>query len=1316
MNNMAIAVALAVSVVSIGLQAEQLNWTKVDESYSGSFTDTAHWGGVACYPGQWDEDETRMGDVARIDARYFSPAATDYTISYPEGVVTNLSGVYATITGARALTVDGRKSVLVMPKPTKGGSIVAPLNVAAGASDSYWLMNFDTNGQGKNLAGGTYSNFLYRVSTTNAVRRFDFLEGDYRLMSGQYLLVFRGNSVSAATMDNALVCVHPNAKVHVPCMLALYPSAVTNRFVVDGSTLETGTTVWMSGTPYHGDTMTADETHYVGLEAVNGAVLNLKGSNVDVCFGRRQVSGNYVSRLLVDGSRLYANSRFSTDGDGRHVIDIVNGSVAVLNAAFAMGNCAGADATITYADSIVTNLNTVTLGGTTAEMIAGGACAKMDVANARLCLRNKMTVYSGDVYLRDGAVVELTSQSYTPKACLVGDTTLGGVKNLHADGARFVCYPGAEMTISPIEGFTVAAIGAKGFTVESARPVTIAQAFCDEDGESGVLRLTGAGAKTLSGASTVSRIVVDGGAVAFTGGVGSTVVVTGGNRVSFGGSATAEHPLGGLVLGDAATEGVLEVRPNETICIASAPEFGRVRLALADGFAIGDKVVFNTKGTLSAASAAAWTRMQVVSGLPSGAAWTVSAEDVAGGQTLTLEIIDGTPIVLTVDEGTESIETNVSFSVSQRLDVQVAADARAEVSGTLGIGRFEKLGGGAAELSSAANDFASGFLLDGGLLSAASLAALGVDAGSGVSTLADGTLELKAGGTLDASVEINASQGANRLVVIKNEADVTMPIPSATRGAIVKRGKGRLTFEVGKDTDWSGLRPNAFSSLAEGEQMAFDDVNGTAPGTDKHYAAVNVAEGELVLRGTGETVPKVSLGGEYNATKGTVVGLASAPAPENPAQPGLVLDNVEYDLVTGHCGGGYDLMLTFNFAAEYDSFITAPYLYVTNGASLKANFLGLTFRNKDTQARARLYMDNGTIQTFYEMHLAENYSSANVTNEIVMRNGSALYATYDKGRLILGGCRPVFDVDSSTIARDPEGAPLGMFFTDRVGSGVDMTFRNGSYFGCYMIGMNGDGKDYPQTSKYPNYPIRMTFDDSEWYCGAGVLDMPSSNMNVTVTATGKGLKLNPPAGSEWRLYTKVNGDAGIVKGGEGTLFVDDWFRYHKYETTTETLSATGVNCVNGGTLAFKPSAVHAAPQFVLGGEGCALELRGEDAELADATVGGTGTLRGGTFANLRVAATADAATEAFNVLTIDGANGAALSGRTVFDFGRAAGDPIPLFSEPKVIARWTGVKPDVSKWKAVNTGVPSAKLKLTVNDDGTIDGQVVPNGLLLIIR
>ena len=37
-NNMAIAVALAVSVVSIGLQAEQLNWTKVDESYSGSFT------------------------------------------------------------------------------------------------------------------------------------------------------------------------------------------------------------------------------------------------------------------------------------------------------------------------------------------------------------------------------------------------------------------------------------------------------------------------------------------------------------------------------------------------------------------------------------------------------------------------------------------------------------------------------------------------------------------------------------------------------------------------------------------------------------------------------------------------------------------------------------------------------------------------------------------------------------------------------------------------------------------------------------------------------------------------------------------------------------------------------------------------------------------------------------------------------------------------------------------------------------------------------------------------------------------------------
>ena len=1315
MNNMAIAVALAVSVVSIGLQAEQLNWTKVDESYSGLFTDTAHWGGAAHYPGEWDASESHMGDVARIDAWYFSPEATDWVISYPEGVVTNFAGIYATIKGNRALTVDGRKSVLVMPKPTKGGSIVAPLNVAAGASDSYWLMNFDTNGQGENLAGGTYSNFLYRMSTTNAVRRFDFLEGDYRLMSGQYLLVFRGNSVSAATMDNALVCVHPNAKVHVPCMLALYPSAVTNRFVVDGSTLEADTTVWMSGTPYQGSTMTADETHYVGLEAVNGAVLNLKGSNVDVCFGRRQVSGNYVSRLLVDGSRLYANSRFSTDGDGRHVIDIVNGSVAVLNAEFAMGNCAGAEATITYADSIVTNLNTVTLGGTTAEMIAGGACAKMDVSNARLCLRNKMTVYSGDVYLRDGAVVELTSQSYTPKACLVGDMTLGGEKNLHVDGARFVCYPGAEMTISPIEGFTAAAIGAKGFTVESARPVTIAQTFCDEDGESGVLCLTGAGAKTLSGASTVSRIVVDGGAVAFTGGVGSTVVVTNGNRVSFGGSATAEHPLGGLVLGDAASAGVLEVRPNETISVDSAPVLGCVRFALADGFAIGDKVTIAAKGTLSAASAAAWTRAQVVEGLPPGAGWETSVEDVNGGQVLTLTLVDGAPIVIAVESGTETRETNITFGAGRTLETAVAKDARAELSGDLAYGRFAKTGGGATELSGE-NAFVGGIAVDGGLLSATTLAALGVDPLSAVSTLADGTLEMKSGGVLDAAFDINASKGANALVVIKNEADVTMPIPSATQGAIVKRGKGRLTFEVAGDTDWGGLQQNGLKNMASGETMVFDDANGTAPGTDKHYAAVNVAEGELRFRGTGMTPPKVSLGGAYDALKGTVVGLASAPAPENPAQPGLVLDNVEYDLVTGHCGGGYDLMLTFNFAAEYDSFITAPYLYVTNGASLKANFLGLTFSNKDTQARARLYMDNGTIQTFYEMHLAENYSSANVTNEIVMRNGSALYATYDKGRLILGGCRPVFDVDSSTIARDPEGAPLGMFFTDRVGSGVDMTFRNGSYFGCYMIGMNGDGKDYPQTSKYPNYPIRMSFDDSEWYCGAGNRDMPSSNMNVTVVTTGKGLKLNPPLGSEWRLYTKVQGDGGLVKGGEGTLFIDDWFRYHKYETTTETLSATGVNCVNGGTLAFKPSAVHAAPQFVLGGEGCALELRGEDAELADATVGGTGTLRGGTFANLRVAATADAATEAFNVLTIDGANGAALSGRTVFDFGRAAGDPIPLFSEPKVIARWTGSKPDVSKWKAVNTGVPSAKLKLTVNDDGTIDGQVVPNGLLLIIR
>ena len=62
--------------------------------------------------------------------------------------------------------------------------------------------------------------------------------------------------------------------------------------------------------------------------------------------------------------------------------------------------------------------------------------------------------------------------------------------------------------------------------------------------------------------------------------------------------------------------------------------------------------------------------------------------------------------------------------------------------------------------------------------------------------------------------------------------------------------------------------------------------------------------------------------------------------------------------------------------------------------------------------------------------------------------------------------------------------------------------------------------------------------------------------------------------------------------------------------------------------------------------------------------------------------------------------------------GRQLPEIMPTENEPS----WTGAKPGVSKWKAVNTGVPSAKLNLTVNDDGTIDGQIVQNGLMLIVR
>lgn len=1303
--------AVAAASIASATFGENYTWKAVDSDWSGSYTNTAHWTPASeTYPGEWDEGESHLGDYALFD---FQNGTTHVGITpeimFPEGIVTNFAGIYYRSTQANVATFNGTNTVFVMPKPTKGGSwgydsdagVPTAFSVAAGAKANSSMIRA-SDGNCATWRPGTFSNFLFTVSNAAAERKVTFASGAYDFGSFAYHLFF-GQSYSATTTEaDAFIEVGKDASLSTENIAAFGTPSPRNVFTVKGElTLKAQLQLPSSIQNVY---LEAPVEQELALEAREGGKIKLTGMAGALAMGLSYTRGGVVQntdrltcRILADNGVIEQKSSglsVSSAGAGRHELVFRNGSVGSFAGNVSLGNAARSAGVVSVDDSELTFGSTLTLGG------GESASGHLAVTNGTVTFKRPFCLKAGSAVLADGARIALDKA-----ARLYGD---GASTTFLADDATLAVA--ADTTYEPLSGFTSATVDAGGFVIDAPTAVTISQPF----GGTGTLTLSGAGKKTLSGDIACAKVVVTGGGVDFTGVVTAVVEATDGATVSFGGNSTVENPLAGLVLGGTDAFGVLKIKPSEEIFVTAAPAFGPLRLALSGGFALGGTVKIHTQGQMSEASLQSWAKAQVVSGLPAGTAWATSVGEESGGTVLTLEIVDGTPIEVSVETGTETHETNIIFGAGQTLSASAAKDAKAVFSGDLGNGRFEKTGEGSVELSGSGNSFAGGLLVNGGLLSAATLAALGLDSFSAVSTLADGTLELKEGGLLGATFDLNATKGANALVILKTDGDVTMPIPSATQGAIIKRGKGRLTFEVGKDTDWKGLNGNTLNKMGVGESIALDDVNGTAPGTDKHYGAVNVAEGELVFRGTGETVPTVAF--HESNRPGTDIGLSTTPVASDFAQPGLVLDHVRYDLSRNANFSDYFAM-SLKRDANSPEGITDPYLVISNGAVLECTMFAPGWRNNDARCSAHVLLDNGTINCHYEMHASENSfdpTKGAVTNDYTLRNGSAIYSDYKEGRLYVTGQTATFDVDGSTIAKDATGAPLSMYASQRTGIVGRFNFRNGSYFGCDRIWMGGGSAS--QVESYTYVLFDLSFDGSEWYIGEGNLDFPSSNMNVTVTSTGAGLKVNPPLGSEWRLYTKVQGDGGLVKGGAGTLFIDNWFRYQEYEKSTQSWIATGDIAVNGGTLALKPTAIHGEPVFLLGGEGCALELRGENAALTNAVIGGTGAIRGGTFANLRVAATADAATETFNVLTIDGANGAALSGRTVFDFGKVAGDPVPLFDEPKVIARWTGAKPDVSKWKAVNTGVPSAKLNLTVNDDGTIDGQIVQNGLMLIVR
>ena len=522
-------------------------------------------------------------------------------------------------------------------------------------------------------------------------------------------------------------------------------------------------------------------------------------------------------------------------------------------------------------------------------------------------------------------------------------------------------------------------------------------------------------------------------------------------------------------------------------------------------------------------------------------------------------------------------------------------------------------------------------------------------------------------------------------MVFKTEGDVEMDIPNFSQGKCLKLGDGRLAFNVASDRLFMNM------GWTSGRPLAYDALNGIL--TAGASAALDVAEGTLAFTSAAATAPSVTI---YNAD--IVLGGETGTREAGPVA--LELDHVKLTATYNNNAGKVSIL---DRPADMPNRTSAS-VTLRNGAVLDVWPYGV-----GGNYTVRHTVDASTLQTRGSVYFSASGAGVTIagTNFWRVTNGGKVYVDAAAGPYVYAP--GVYEFDRGTLAKNAAGEPTRFQMVNPIANSCQQFFlRNRSYFAVSYFGCIGANQS--TVFNYDSQRYELTFDDSEWFAGAGERTIASSNMIVTVTTTGGGLRMNPPADSVWTLYTRVDGDAGLFKGGDGTMVVDRAFRKHEYLADPCTLAYEGRTTVTGGTLKIVSGAC-AHHLYGLGG-GATLDLDGVEVSGADIEAVGDGTIVNASIRGLTLRPTYE--NGAFAQVTFG--SGTTLAGRVLVDFGVETGKPW-AWGTVMTVARWTGAqKPDVSRWRAENVG-DGCSCAFAANNDGTITATVInKRGFLLIYR
>lgn len=710
-----------------------------------------------------------------------------------------------------------------------------------------------------------------------------------------------------------------------------------------------------------------------------------------------------------------------------------------------------------------------------------------------------------------------------------------------------------------------------------------------------------------------------------------------------------------------------------------------------DVAALSDETVWNgpswdadgwSDGVPTAAKVAAFSNASAPSAVSVPANAEVGAVSVASGEDY---VFAGTGIEIPggkegsyLDVASGSATFNLPVWLQYSLPVTIAAGTAATFNGPFTGGGLEKTGKGAITLA-ADNRFRYEVSVGGGLNVVAAAGALDNSAQS--ATLTDDTLVFtNSAGDAEMAVStpviLRSASSDTNSIVIKADSDVRLEDLTVSRGALIKRGAGRLTV-VASETKNTTLSVNGnYGATAPGdnyrvmtaERLDFaDDGSAPAPET-RQYAGVSIAEGELVIKGEADRTLTV------NAKTGWCIGMNVAGDPATFAQPELTVDGAYLNTyANGHTTIGAKMTVDSGCA------VTRPTLRILNGGTFYAGNIRLGRGSESAGTWPTLAVTNGDAKAANAIRF--EVTGGATGRAAVVRAKDSTIAVTGSGTghhgIYLSGTLDA-DFDNCFFGGTAE---TGKLRYQGVSAGT-MRFRNGSVFAACPV------NDVARS----DYAMTLVFDNAEWRwdggdatlsysnsSGSWVLYKPASSGSTNlrdIRMEGTGVIMKPDAGCTFTTEVPFKGTGGFVAAGDGTV-----------KFTGGTLQFTGLLDIRSG----------------------AVDLTETDAR-ESLTVRGPGTLKGGEIATLTISETFDDGTVA-GAPVLDGVT----AGKVVVDFGRDESSPMDTCDNLLVATYPAGDPPVVGKWSVSGTGIPKSKGSFTVAN-GEVRATVFSAGFLMIVK